>query len=132
MSKKLIYMAHPLAGDPDNISKAKLWLAYLIQKLSDCVVIAPWITECELFDDADPEQRKAGIERCEFVVGYCDGIALVGGHLSDGMSDEMNTALIEQIPVYDLLWLGPDVPVHSGGIETVEIDKLHKSSWGMK
>ena len=92
---KLIYMAHPVRGDVQhNLVQAKTWLRHLVNKYNGThTIIAPWITECELFDDGDEQQRAAGMQRCKVVIERCDEIWLVGHTGSPGMWQEARWAI---------------------------------------
>lgn len=93
---KLIYMAHAVRGDvAGNLIKAKAWLKHLNEKYEPghCI-IAPWITECEVFDESDEAQRHAGLQRCKRVVEVCDEIWLVGEVGTPGMWTEATHGII--------------------------------------
>ncbi len=109
----LIYLAHPVSGDvPGNLARAKRWLKWACLSFPDDEVIAPWITECEIFDDADPEQREQGLQRCERVVERCHVLILVGGRISSGMQREADAARAARYRtrVIDLTHLGDEPP----------------------
>jgi len=75
---KLIYLAHPVAGDvPGNLKKARAWMK-LIQNHTGHAVMADWITECEIYDDANPEERAAGFQRNFKRLEICDEIYIAG------------------------------------------------------
>lgn len=117
----LIFLAHPLSGDiPGNLARAKRWLRWARLSLKGHHVIAPWITECEIFDDNIPEERDAGIEfNRTLIKEHCDGLLLVGGRISGGMALERQAAEAvkkefsedqEQVQVMDLTHLGEEPP----------------------
>ena len=90
---KIIYMAHPVAGDVENnLERARQWLKWAIENNEGVAVMANWIIECELWDDSDPEQREAGLKRCEALVERCDELWLVGPRISSGMARERKLA----------------------------------------
>ena len=109
---KLIYLAHPVRGDVlGNLARAKRWWRWIETSFPDTVVIAPWITVCEIFDDADEAQRMAGLRRGCAVVVRCDEIWLVGGRVSNGMRVELEAAAMTKVKVVDLTRLGEEPPV---------------------
>ena len=91
---ELIYMAHPVAGDVvNNIAKAKTWLRALQDAFPNKCFIAPWITDVEIYDDANPAMRAAGLERCRFTLDRCDAIVMCGSVHSSGMMMERDHML---------------------------------------
>ncbi len=113
---KLIYLCHPVSGDVQgNLARAKLWLKYATEHFTyfcgePVAVIAPWITDCEIWDDSNPEERAAGLARCRAVLERCDAVCLVGGRISDGMRMEYFHATENHMTVADLTYLGPLPP----------------------
>lgn len=105
---KLTYMCHPVAGDiPGNLARAKLWLRWLVENTHEpSAVIAPWITEVEIWDDSKPADRESGLARCEAVIERCDEILLVGGRVSNGMDRERRHAIDCGIKVIDMTTMG--------------------------
>ena len=109
---KLTYMAHPVAGDaPANLARAKLWLKWLTESREEpSAVIAPWIIACEIWDDANPEERTQGLERCKAAIERCDEIYLVGGRVSNGMEIERRHAMRHGLTVIDITAMGKYPP----------------------
>jgi predicted amidohydrolase len=100
---RVVYMAHPVSGDVEgNLAKARILVRQLEEKHPDVAIVASWITECEIWDDADPEQRAAGMRRDMAVVAKCDELWLVGPHVSSGMALEEDHANSLGIPVRDM------------------------------
>lgn len=90
---KIIYLAHPISGDaPRNIAEAKRWIRWLYDNVPGIAIVATWITECEVLDEANPEHRRLGLQRDVAVIGRCDAILLVGPKLSAGMQAELIAA----------------------------------------
>lgn len=109
MPRLIWYMAHPYGGSPENLARARRWLAYLQAELTDCAVIAPWIEQCEQRpdDDASPTLREAGLQWDEAIVReLCDGVILVGGRVTPGMRREAEAAR----NVWDRTALGEEPP----------------------
>ena len=100
---RLIYLAHPVAGDVRaNLSRAKYIYAHLTKTFSPAIaIVAPWITECELWDDADPRERQEGLLRCVAVARRCDELWLTGGRVTASMRLEAEAAEKEGVKVKD-------------------------------
>jgi hypothetical protein len=93
-----------------NLSRAKRWLKWLQDEHADDAVIAPYLTWCELYDDADAEQRARGLRRSLLAMTRCDELVLCGGRMSAGMQREKGSAITGRIAVTDLLGLGEEPP----------------------
>lgn len=108
---KVVYMAHPVAGNvDDNLIKARAWFKWIEDKYTNVVVVANWILECELFGDEDPKARERGIRRSCAVLERCDELWLVGPHISKGMAEERDRAAAKEMRIRDLTLLGLDWP----------------------
>lgn len=96
------YLAHPVGGDVEkNLEAAKAMYRHYTVIFPWVALVAPWITECELWDDADPEQRRAGLERCKAVVAKCDELWLCGPRVSEGMAIECEAAMAAGVVMID-------------------------------
>lgn len=98
---KVIYLAHPVRGDVEGNIKAAKQIMRAWGNTPDMVLIAPWLTDCELFDDSDPTDRANGLERCKLVLERCDALWLTGRKVSEGMRIERDHAVKNGIPVMD-------------------------------
>lgn len=109
---RIMYVAHPVAGDVDaNIKRAIRWIQYLSATDTDTAYIAPWIVNILAGeDDEDPYARSRGIRHCCLLVRRCDGIVLVGGRISAGMEIEQKAAIAAKLTVIDLTGLGEEPP----------------------
>lgn len=86
----LVYLAHPVAGAVEsNVEEAKRLLRSYQDANPDLVILAPWITDVEIYDDSIPEYRRAGLERCKLIIDRCDYLLLTGDRISEGMKEEM-------------------------------------------
>jgi hypothetical protein len=112
MSRRILYMAHPVGGDvPGNVRRALDWLASLRRSEPNVTIIAPWLASLASGEnDADPVARERGMIDCETVVARCDGLILVGGRISAGMQRELAAAVAADIDVDDLTKLGTVAP----------------------
>jgi hypothetical protein len=107
---KVIYLCHPVSGDvAGNLANAKLWVRW-VEENYPVAVVASWITECEIWDDDNPEHRKAGLARDLAVIERCDAVWLVGGRISSGMAAEAAHAEKFGLPINDLTNLGASPP----------------------
>ena len=104
-----------------NLARAKRWLRALQDAFPTTAIIAPWITVCEIYDDANPDDRAENLLRGCYVLGRCDAIVLVGGRISNGMRIEMDHAILAGLNVYDLTHLGMDPPNETLLRATVQI-----------
>lgn len=87
---KVIYLAHPVSGDvPGNLAEARRWIRWLYDHVPGIAIVATWITECEVFDEGNPEHRKLGLRHDLAVLERCNAILLVGPKLSTGMQAEL-------------------------------------------
>ncbi len=107
----LLFLSHPVRGDaPGNLRRALRWLAYLTATRTESI-IAPWIAGLMAGeDDSDPEQRERGLQTCTETARRCDGIILVGGHISSGMRRELDAVRESGGRVIDLTHMGTEPP----------------------
>lgn len=107
----VVYVAHPVSGDVEaNLTNATMWMAMLLRTYPHVAWVAPWILDAQVLDDADPEQREAGLVRDQAVVRRADALLLVGGRLSAGMAREVEAAHTGHVIVVDATALGYEVP----------------------
>jgi hypothetical protein len=116
---KLIYLAHPLSakrhdGSVDhlgilkNIEQARRWFKWACDHYPDYAFNATWIMNCEVYNDANSEERRQGMERNNAHIQRCDALWLLGPKVSEGMLEEAAFAWQKCIPVYDLTSEGLD------------------------
>lgn len=104
---KVIFLAHPVR-DVDgytleqNLERAERWYRWICDSFPGVSPVAPWIISCRVFDDADADQRDAGLVRNEAVIEACDEVWLVGGRVTSGMARERDHALASGKPVIDM------------------------------
>jgi len=90
---KVVYVAHPVSGDAEgNIQRALRWIEKL-EEAFPVAVVASWVQECMIWDDDNPDERRAAMERDLAVIEKCDEIWLVGPRISDGMRHELSHAI---------------------------------------
>lgn len=111
MTRPIFFVAHPVGGDvAGNLARTFRWLRWLTETHPYRIYTVPWVAEVMTFDDANPSERAASIERNRAIIGRCDGIVLVGGRISTGMSIELAAAQAHQLDVLDLTYLGEEPP----------------------
>lgn len=108
---KLVYVAHPYGGDPENLARARRWLAWLLghPDFAGCGFVADWILTCELLVET-VDNRSRGLEVDLELVRRCDVLVLVGGRVSPGMEQELLIARAHRKGIIDLTDLGPVPP----------------------
>lgn len=99
MSKPVIYVAHPVTGDPEgNCAKVLSWLRFLTEVDPTRVYIAPWVAEvlAHLNMTIKPEFYDRVISDDEDVVRHLDGVVVLNADpsksllkTSTGMSREV-------------------------------------------
>jgi hypothetical protein len=113
---KLAFLAHPLgaptrAGIHANLERAIRWYKWACDAFWPSHVFeATWMLNCQVFDDADDEQRLRGIERNFAALMRCDSLWLVGGRVSSGMRDEAVFMAGIGKPIFDFTHLGDEPP----------------------
>lgn len=114
---ELAYMAAPV-GAPTvaevdaNIARAVRWNAFLLDAAPDLAIIAPWLATLlgGVQHDHVPEHRARGLRDNLVAARRCDGIILVAGRISSGMTDELGVLLGTGGWVCDLTRLGLEPP----------------------
>ena len=105
MTKKLYYMAHPVGPSgrftlQDNLKNGAAWWTFLLRKGVN--VCAPWLGLCHALDDANPIDRKLGMDVDLSVLTKCDGIIAVGHTFSSGIATEVKQVEEAEGEVYKL------------------------------
>ena len=76
---RVIYMAHPVSGDVEqNLADALKWYALIQAANPDDAIIAPWHTQCLIYDNNAAADYDLWLRRDCAVVERCDGIVLAG------------------------------------------------------
>lgn len=109
MTRRILYMAHPMRGDVSgNIARALRWLRFLRNAAPGVIFDASWIAHIlSGADDNDPVQRQAGLDGATTLIRRLDGVVCVGGRISDGINIECARSRF----VYDLTSLGDEPPI---------------------
>jgi hypothetical protein len=111
MRARRAYMAHPYSGDrAANLARALRWLRWLVDHCPRWAIAAPWIAYAQALDDTVPEHRERAMRDCLAWASDEELIILVGGRVSDGMQQELDTAAAEGATVCDLTFLGEEPP----------------------
>ena len=138
---RLIYLAHPLSAHTpaqmlQNKEKARLWYRWACDNYwPNHAFNAMWILNCDVYSDANAEDRERGMQRNYAHIQSCDELWLLGPAVSQGMAEEARFARRCQLPVYDLTseTLDPrkarrlppeDMPIWKQGSLTQQVLKL--------
>lgn len=109
---KKIYVAHPFAGKRQNMQA----ITHICRNLVNLGVLP--ISPCHAFsfmNDKVTEDRKRALEFCEEMVELADEIWMFGEWKnSEGCILERNVALMEMIPIYEVVGWKDDMPVFEG------------------
>ncbi len=98
---RLIFLAHPVRGSiKENLESAERWFELLERSFDDVAVQAPWITGCRRFNDANEDERCAGIAKNKACIRRCDEVWLCGEIVSSGMEEEARFAATENKKVF--------------------------------
>jgi hypothetical protein len=103
---QLAFLAHPVRGDiPGNLTKAENWIKRIEIAHPHLVVVANWITEVRVFDDANEHERERGILRNKFFILRCDMVIVAGDDdlsiaKSSGVQLELAWAYLYRKPIY--------------------------------
>jgi hypothetical protein len=115
--KEVYYLAHPVTGDPEgNAYKAIAWIHWLTLADPDRIYVAPWVAEVLAFKSDIGKLDKSFYDRVladdQEVVRHLDGVLLVGGAISYGMSLELDAAIAAGKKVIDwhMFKVPEDVP----------------------
>lgn len=124
MSKPVIYIAHPVSGDPvANCDRTETWIREFIFRDPSRVYIAPWLGEVRACKDltVSPEFYDRVLEDDQDVVAKLDGLIAVGGKWSRGM--RLEGAVANDVMDWTVYETPDDVPQGSW-------EHLIKSSFG--
>lgn len=99
---KLAFIAHPLRGDIDNnLDSVRDWYRFFTDRVHDTLFLTQWVIDCEVYDDSDEGQRRAGIDRNLALLEKCDALYLVGSGITPGMQEEMSVALKHGLEIFN-------------------------------
>lgn len=107
----IYYVAHPLGQGTVreyNSARALRWLRWLLTEHPAYAFSMPWYPYTLVMTEV--EGRDRGLRDDIRTVGSVDGIVLVGGVLSPGMSQELETAVMLGKKVISYLHLGAEPP----------------------
>ena len=111
-----VYVCSALRGDTErNIEKAKCYCRYVVETFG-YLPIAPHIYFTQFLNDCIPEEREFGIRAGLLLLSGCDELWYFGDKITGGMTDEINFAMRNNIPVkyipryyYDAYLLGKEI-----------------------
>jgi hypothetical protein len=99
---KIVYIAHPIAGDPKRNAERVKQIVRRINLTTEMIVpFAPYLVDLEVLDDNNPRQRKRGIKNDHELLmrGFIDELWLYGQRISQGMLEEAKLCIRLGIPV---------------------------------
>lgn len=101
---KRAYICSPLSADTKekrshNMEQAKFYLMQM-KRLYHCRTFASHAHMPLMLDDTIPEEREAGMQIGKILIELCDAVIICGKHVSNGMREEIRTALERQKEVY--------------------------------
>lgn len=115
------YLAAPLSGDvAANLARAERWLRYLVWAFPDWAYVMSWAPYVRALPD-ERRWRDRGLRDDIAVVKRCDGIILVGGRISEGMTRELGAAMEHHLLVMDMTKMGPEPPPIPGDQANAEV-----------
>ncbi|MEK7567551.1 MAG: DUF4406 domain-containing protein [Patescibacteria group bacterium] len=100
MNKKIVFIAHPIAGDIENNMKKSLQICEDVHT-KEIIPVAPYLVSLRYLNDNVIEDRELGKEanlEC-FHRRYLDELWLFGDKISSGMKEEILLARELGIPV---------------------------------
>ena len=107
---KIIYIAHPIGAPTKEGIEANLTdLRRIVRKINlehlDVVPFVPYYADIVSMDDNVFAERERGIKNDKAILesGIVDELWLTGDRISNGMLSEQHIALIEMIPVIDMI-----------------------------
>lgn len=103
MQMKIVYIAHPIGGDVEgNLKRIREIVLSINQSNPNVVPFVPYYADVVSMDDSNPEHRKRGIRNDMAILsrkGMVDEMWLFGHTISNGMRQEVYTALHFKIPI---------------------------------
>jgi len=100
MAKKLVFIAHPIAGDVQENTKKVLDICEAVHT-SEIVPVVPYLVSLQYLNDEVHEDRALGAEanfEC-FQRRFVDELWLFGDRISMGMKEEIKLAQKLGIPI---------------------------------
>ncbi len=98
----ITYIAHPVGSDPverkKNLENVQKWFLWLIHH-TDWTLNVPWFIYVSNLDET---YRKRAMRDDLAILNTCNAIVLVGGRISEGMSEELGLAQAKGLRVFDL------------------------------
>lgn len=102
MSKKIVYIAHPISGNvKGNLLKIQKIVREICFSTENIIPFVPYYSDLMALDENNPEERARGIanDQVYFERGVMDELWLFGPRVSEGMRHEIKLAKLFGIPV---------------------------------
>jgi hypothetical protein len=94
----LVYVCSPYRGDTAaNAERARAYCSFAISKKA--IPFAPHLLYPQFLDDADHNEREAGLGCGTAILKRCDQIWVFGERISGGMAGEISSAKKYGIPI---------------------------------
>lgn len=104
MTFKKIYVCSPLRAETELEHSKNMFMAREYEKIASkyfsCRAVAPHGYVSYILDEDVPEERQLGLSFSKSVLDTCDGLAIFGDHISEGMLGEIIHAAKKGLPVY--------------------------------
>ena len=101
MTKKTVFIGHPIGGDVEGNMKKVLKICLEVHRIPGVVPVVPYIASLQYLNDEVVEDRMLGMEanhEC-FYRGYVDELWLFGNRISIGMKGEILLARKVGVPI---------------------------------
>lgn len=99
-NKLKIFICSPYRGDIEHNSEvAKYWCKQVISEGN--IPVAPHLYFPQFLNDEDNKERQIGLNLAILLLKSCDELWICGDTISDGMSNEIATAIQYDINVID-------------------------------
>jgi len=96
MTKKIVYIAHPIGGDVENNIKKVVAICREVNLTEPNIIpFVPYLSDLYALNDEIPVERERGLSNGLFMLkkGFIDEIWLYGDRISNGMRAEINICL---------------------------------------
>ncbi len=98
MKRKIVFICSPLQGDMfKNQQRAAEYCEFATRK--GCVPVAPHLYFPDFLSDDKPGERQLAINMGKILLKHCDEIWVFGATISEGMKEEIATAVQNNIRI---------------------------------
>lgn len=103
---KICYIAHPISGDIEsNLADIRRIVKHINLNFPNVIPFVPYYVDVVSLDDTIKEQRERGISNNIAILksGMVDALWLTGDTISNGMRQEIDIAIENNIPIIELI-----------------------------